>query len=491
MIQRRHIMLSVGARAVRALTAARNRAGEFPGRNQTLTFLGPEPTGEDATRFHVREKRKLSRRLREFFVYSPALSRTVGLRVLLPGTPSEVADVIYLFHGSGDDFRSWTDLGAAERITAESPYLVVMPDAGAASYSTHAFGDTLLDWPKFHTGELVDFVTGRYSVNAERGGQILAGLSMGGYAAMKYAAWHPDRYCAAAAFSSPLDPLAAVPLLDIISLREGGEPRSLFGDPRRDKAEWLANSPLHLAENLAATDLWFTAGSGDPDPEEAEEHVDVLEASVSHHGESFHQRLSELGIRHMWTPRATGLHNWFAWQRELGEWLTALPQRLAAQAAAGRRSRGGGQVSDGAAFTFITGLPVFSVHGWEVSISRRRAQLVTFGQVTTAGFTLNGAGTFRIRTPALYHPGEMYELRISSPLSESVSTLRADAQGRLDFTGRMAGALHDPIVPGRRTRHYRTWGQDEITHVTIAPCAPVPAASTARKRHRGDAAEKR
>ena len=72
-----------------------------------------------------------------------------------------------------------------------------------------------------------------------------------------------------------------------------------------------------------------------------------------------------------------------------------------------------------------------------------------------------------------------------------MSNLRADAQGRLDFTGRMAGALHDPIVPGRRTRHFRTWGQDEITHVTIAPREPVPAASRARQRRRGDAAGKR
>lgn len=471
----RTLMLSVGARLVRALTAARTRAGEFPGRNQTLSFLGPEPAGEAAQRFHVREKRTLSSRLREFFVYSPALGRTVGIRVLLPGTPSEVTDVIYLFHGGGDDFRSWTDLGAAEQLTAHSPYLIVMPEAGAASYSRHTISrragdDITLDWPRFHTAELPAFIADGYSVNPERSGALLAGLSMGGYGAMKYAAQHPDRYRAAAAFSSPLDPLSAVPLFDIIALREGGAVKSLFGDPRRDIAEWQANSPISLAPNLAGTDLWFTAGSGTPDPEDDEDHVDVLEATVNHHGLTFHRRLTELGIAHTWSPRPTGLHNWSAWQRELAEWLAALedPSRAGTSAA---QAPG---VHDGAPFTYVTGEPVFSVHGWDVAISRRRAQLVTFAQVTPSSFTLNGAGTFRVRTPALYHPGRRYRIAISSPLADNVYDSAADSEGRLELTGRMAGALHDPIVPGKRTRHFRTWGQQELTTVSIIP---VPTAA--------------
>lgn len=507
MKKKRTLMMSVGARAVRSLTAARTRSGEFPGRDQTLAFLGPEPTGADAEVFHVREKRKLSSRLREFFVYSPSLGRTVGVRVLLPGIPSEVSDVIYLFHGGGDDFRSWTDLGAAEQITADSPYLVVMPDAGAASYSRHRFPGTDLDWPRFHTEELPAFVADRYFVNPERSGQILAGLSMGGYGAMKYAALHPDEYCAAAAFSSPFDTLAAVPLFDIITLREGGPARSLFGDPKRDRAEWLANSPVALAPNLAATDLWFSAGSGEPDPDEEGASVDVLEATVHHHGERFHSRLESLGIPHTWLPRPTGSHTWVTWQRELAAWLEDLPRRLFEAEARGASGGGAGSAqgaggateagaagtagsgtmwssADGAPFSYVTGDPVFSVHGWDVAISRRRAQIVTFADVTPSGFTLNGAGTFRITTPALYHPTGIYRIDISSPLTENVYNLRADPEGRLHLTGRMAGALHDPIVPGRRTRHFRTWGQEEITQVRISPLdgdggdGPITSAGT-------------
>ncbi|RAE29394.1 hypothetical protein DN540_42430, partial [Burkholderia multivorans] len=125
----------------------------------------------------------------------------------------------------------------------DSPYLVVMPDGGAGTYSRVAVGSEVHDWPTFHTKEITEFLAKTYSVETDRHSQLLAGLSMGGYGAMKYAARHPDRYGAAAAFSSPLDPLSAVPAFDIIAMREGARSMTLFGDREADRSEWIANSP--------------------------------------------------------------------------------------------------------------------------------------------------------------------------------------------------------------------------------------------------------
>ena len=100
---RRSLIIAMGARAIRTLTAARSHRGRYPARDQTTSFLGPEPRGKDARTWHIRDKRKLSPRLREFFLFSPALGRTVGVRVLLPGIPAEVSHVIHLFHGGGDE----------------------------------------------------------------------------------------------------------------------------------------------------------------------------------------------------------------------------------------------------------------------------------------------------------------------------------------------------------------------------------------------------
>ena len=462
---RRSILLAVGARAVRSLTAARSYRGRFPARDQNSAFLGPEPRGKDARKWHIRDKRKLSPRLREFFLYSPALGRTVGVRVLLPGIPAEVSPVIHLFHGGGDDFRSWTDFGGAEELTADSPYLVVMPDGGAGTYSRVAVGSEVHDWPTFHTKEIPEFLAKTYSVETDRHSQLLAGLSMGGYGAMKYAAWHPDRYGAAAAFSSPLDPLSAVPAFDIIAMREGARSMTLFGDREADRSEWIANSPYGLAENLRDIDLWFSAGSGSL--EESKDR-DLLETMVHQQGERFSARLNALGIRHSWFPRTTGLHNWTSWQRELGAWLTTLERHRNYESSRPSRRREDSRIADGGEFSYLTGHALFDIHGWRVEISRRRAQIIRFGSVSAAGFSLTGTGSFRVRTPGLFQPGGKYDITVTGPTGVNEYPQRADKKGRLTFTGRLAAAMHDPIIPGRRTQHFTTLGQEEVTTVRIA-----------------------
>ncbi|WP_209325812.1 alpha/beta hydrolase [Brevibacterium renqingii] len=473
---RRSLIIALGARAVRTLTAARSHRGRYPTCDQNSSFLGPEPRGKAARKWHIRDKRKLSARLREFFIYSPALGRTVGVRVLLPGIPAEVSPVIHLFHGGGDDFRSWTDFGSAEALTLDTPYLVVMPDGGAGTYSRMPVGSEVHDWPRFHTEEIPEFLDATFSVDFAPGSQLLAGLSMGGYGAMKYAAWHPDRYGAAAAFSSPLDPLATVPAFDIIAMREGARSMTLFGDPVADRSEWLANSPYALAENLRGLDLWFSAGSGSL--EESKDR-DLLETMINSQGERFSARLNALGIRHSWFPRTSGLHNWLSWERELGAWLKTLARRRnyvssdrfgpgAGAGAASFRRRGGARVADGGEFSYLTGHALFDIHGWRVEISRRRAQIVRFDAVSAGGFSLSGTGSFRVRTPGLFEPGRRYDISVSGPSGDNAYQQRADKKGRLTFTGRLAAAMHDPIIPGRRTQHFTTLGQEEVTTVRIA-----------------------
>jgi diacylglycerol O-acyltransferase/trehalose O-mycolyltransferase len=469
----RSLIIAMGARAIRTLTAARSHRGRYPARDQTTSFLGPEPRGKDARTWHIRDKRKLSPRLREFFLFSPALGRTVGVRVLLPGIPAEVSPVIHLFHGGGDDFRSWTDFGSAEELTLDSPYLVVMPDGGAGTYSRLAVGSEVHDWPRFHTEEIPAFLKANFSVDWTPGSQLLAGLSMGGYGAMKYAAWHPDRYGSAAAFSSPLDPLSTVPAFDIIAMREGARSLSLFGDPGLDRSEWLANSPYALAENLRGLDLWFSAGSGSL---EGAKDRDLLETMISSQGERFSARLNSLGIRHSWFPRTSGLHNWTSWERELGAWLKTLAKRRNYASSDRRRTD---RVADGGQFTFLTGHALFDIHGWRVEISRRRAQVVRFDAVSAAGFSLTGTGSFRVRTPGLFDPGRRYDISVSGPSGGNAYQQKADKKGRLTFAGRLAAAMHDPIIPGKRTAHFATLGQDEVTTVRIAS-APVDEATDRR-----------
>src|SRR5207244_819175 len=60
-------------------------------------------------------------------------------------------------------------------------------------------------WETFHVSELVSFVDGQYRTVRSRGGRLVAGLSMGGFGSMIYAARHPDLFVAAGSFSGAVD----------------------------------------------------------------------------------------------------------------------------------------------------------------------------------------------------------------------------------------------------------------------------------------------
>ncbi|MGO3023168.1 MAG: hypothetical protein ACTIIH_07980 [Brevibacterium sp.] len=156
------------------------------------------------------------------------------------------------------------------------------------------------------------------------------------------------------------------------------------------------------------------------------------------------------------------------------------PARESSCGAEARPRRGGRHVADGGKFSYLTGHALFDIHGWRVEISRRRAQIVRFDAVSASGFSLSGTGSFRVRTPGLFEPKRRYDITVSGPSGDNAYQQRADKKGRLTFTGRLAAAMHDPIIPGKRTAHFTTLGQDEVTTVGIAS-APEDEAADRRR----------
>ncbi|TMB02806.1 MAG: hypothetical protein E6J70_06435, partial [Deltaproteobacteria bacterium] len=89
---------------------------------------------------------------------------------------------------------------------AQFPLIIVMPDAGhdseAGWYSDWADGSR--QWETFHTRVLVRYVDGHFRT-LRLAHRAVAGLSMGGFGAMSYAARHPGLFQAAASFSGAVD----------------------------------------------------------------------------------------------------------------------------------------------------------------------------------------------------------------------------------------------------------------------------------------------
>jgi enterochelin esterase-like enzyme len=138
---------------------------------------------------------------------SAALRRPFPYLVYLPSgyARSDMRyPVLYLLHGAGGDETAWTREGAikatTDRLIASGvipPTIIVMPGCrecwwvdGAVDKAETAF------WT-----ELDPAIARRYRVIEGRRGRLVAGLSAGGYGAVRFAMRYPDRIAAAAALS--------------------------------------------------------------------------------------------------------------------------------------------------------------------------------------------------------------------------------------------------------------------------------------------------
>ncbi|GGL86358.1 alpha/beta hydrolase [Nakamurella endophytica] len=149
----------------------------------------------------------------DFFADSLALS--TSMTVLLPqrtrsqigmtGTVDDAAGgppVLYLLHGLSDDDTIWLRRTSIERYVAELGWAVVMPQVHRSFYTDEQLGQAF--WT-FVSQELPEIVGSMFRVSQRREDTFVAGLSMGGYGAVKLALRQPERFAAAASLSGVLD----------------------------------------------------------------------------------------------------------------------------------------------------------------------------------------------------------------------------------------------------------------------------------------------
>ena len=148
--------------------------------------------------------------------FSESLMVGTSITVVLPqeteeqiGLIDEVREgpppVLYLLHGLSDDHTAWLRYTSIERYAVAHGLAVVMPAAGRSFYADEAHGHSY--WT-YISEELPRVVGQFFRVSQEPADTFVAGLSMGGYGALKLALTHPDRYAAAACLSGVLDLVA-------------------------------------------------------------------------------------------------------------------------------------------------------------------------------------------------------------------------------------------------------------------------------------------
>jgi S-formylglutathione hydrolase FrmB len=113
--------------------------------------------------------------------------------------------VLYLLHGLTDDSTAWQRFTGIERYAAARGLAVVMPEVGRSFYADEPHGGAY--WT-FLSEELPAVVGSFFRVSQRREDTFVAGLSMGGYGALKWALRRPARFAAAVSLSGALDVVA-------------------------------------------------------------------------------------------------------------------------------------------------------------------------------------------------------------------------------------------------------------------------------------------
>lgn len=135
-------------------------------------------------------------------------ANTLGMyttcEVLLPERPDPKRPIptLYLLHGLSDDETIWLRRTSIELFQGGYYLAIVMPSGNRSFYSDMQSG---AHYFKFITEELPSLMEAYFHLSPLRKDRFIAGLSMGGYGALKAAFNRPDLYAAAAGLSSVAD----------------------------------------------------------------------------------------------------------------------------------------------------------------------------------------------------------------------------------------------------------------------------------------------
>lgn len=182
---------------------------------------------------------------------SEAVGMNLPLKVILPDpfsmgeVPVAQREVLYLLHGLSDDASAWARYSMIEVLARRYGLVVVMPTAGRSFYTDQPDGQKYFS---YITEELPQYLQDVFGIQPQREKTCVAGLSMGGYGAIKCGLLRPGQYRAAASLSGVLS--LSILGMDPDDKRKEGF-RHLFGPleslpgSEHDPAVWLQRGATH------------------------------------------------------------------------------------------------------------------------------------------------------------------------------------------------------------------------------------------------------
>lgn len=255
--------------------------------------------------------------------YSRVLQMECQLNAVLPearqgvGANAAVREgkypVLFLLHGTSGDHSDWERWTSIERYAAHKGIAVVMCAGQLSAYANMAYGERFFDYVAYEVPQIArEF----FSLSAAREDSFIAGLSMGGYGALKVGLTDPERYGAVGCLSSfnqaYMPPLPDGPLKQIVADRlrlcwDAQDANGIIGT--ESDLFVLARRALDAGKKLPQ--IFFACGSDDHNFPPAQ---DTIRFFTELEGDPFRFKYYRPRGRHDW-------EFWDEWVQKLLDWL--------------------------------------------------------------------------------------------------------------------------------------------------------------------------
>lgn len=273
----------------------------------SLSAAGQKPSNGTAARVE-------HARVQDVVFRSASLGRVMHYRLLFPARYAAGGNfpVLYLLHGLYGDYKNWDTLTRLERYAKSLRLIVVMPDADNSWYTNSATApaDRFED---YIVKDLVAEIDGKLRTIRDRRGRAIAGLSMGGYAAIKFGLKYPRMFAFAGSLSGALN---AAQNLDTLRPEFSAKLLQVFANPgSATRTQNDVFTLITLPHNVPYPYFYLACGTADF----------FLQTNRDFAGQLSSRKLP---YEYHETP---GEHSWEYWDRELPALLGSMERTLGEQ----------------------------------------------------------------------------------------------------------------------------------------------------------------
>ena len=247
---------------------------------------------------------------------SSLLGMKAPFNVILPAGYEESArryPVLLLLHGLWGHYDDWANNTNIIEYAGKYPLIIVMPEGGNGWYTNGVAPNA--KWEDYIMKEVMPYVEAHYRTLQSRRMWAVAGLSMGGYGAIKLGLKYHSLFSIAASMSGALE-------IPEIPDSELGDPKDVpfisiheaFGPENSEARKANALPTLLEAAGADAPFIYLDCGTDDATP-------GLYAANLQ-----FRELLQQKKIPHEYRERP-GIHNWDEWDHQIQGVLRLIAER--------------------------------------------------------------------------------------------------------------------------------------------------------------------